>query len=435
MSKLSLADLANIQNDTTATTTINSNSDLIETAMENTLSRDGTSPNQMGANLDMNNNKILNLPAPLTATEPLRLQDLITFNGGGTIGGGGGGVDDPTTDLPAGGTTGQVLTKTSNSDYAVNWQTPAMGGGAVTSLQGLTGDLTNFYFPPQGRLTIFTGTPVMTTSHLNQIRVYYTPYVGNLVPIYDGTRMVPTVVNEISVLTTDTTKNPAAIGANKVNDWFVWNDTGTIRLTHGPDWTDPVTRPAPLTRINGIWTNPSTITNGPATNKGTYVGTTLSNGSNLIDWGLGSTNQAGILGVWNMYNRVLVSASVVDTNAYTYTNASTRQARNSTNNQVSIVTGYAEDTISAIYSNGIAFAAADAVVDVGIGLDSVGTFNGYSAFDTGSATSAGARLVASIFMSPMQGLHVVSANEAGDGLNANSFNAVGDALLTVSTRM
>lgn len=45
----------------TAITTINQNSDKIEAAIENTLSRDGTTPNQMEADLDMNHNDILNV--------------------------------------------------------------------------------------------------------------------------------------------------------------------------------------------------------------------------------------------------------------------------------------------------------------------------------------------------------------------------------------
>jgi microcystin-dependent protein len=50
---------------------INAAFDAIETAMENTLSRDGTSPNAMGANLDMNSNRILNLPVPVADDEPI----------------------------------------------------------------------------------------------------------------------------------------------------------------------------------------------------------------------------------------------------------------------------------------------------------------------------------------------------------------------------
>lgn len=40
--------------------------------------------------------------------------------------------------LPTGGTTGQVLTKTSNTNYAVQWSTVS-GGGAVDSVNGQTG--------------------------------------------------------------------------------------------------------------------------------------------------------------------------------------------------------------------------------------------------------------------------------------------------------
>lgn len=80
MAKLTLSNLVNLQNEMTAVSTINNNSDAIETAIENTLSRDGTSPNTMGSDLDMNSNRILNLSAPQTDTEPLRLGDLASID-------------------------------------------------------------------------------------------------------------------------------------------------------------------------------------------------------------------------------------------------------------------------------------------------------------------------------------------------------------------
>lgn len=76
MTKVTLADVANLQDTTTAKTTINNNSAAIVAAVENTLSRDGTSPNQMQANLDMNSYRILNLPAPVYGTDPVRLDDI-----------------------------------------------------------------------------------------------------------------------------------------------------------------------------------------------------------------------------------------------------------------------------------------------------------------------------------------------------------------------
>lgn len=82
MAKLTLTD---IQGSYAAPSKINANNTAIELAVENTLSRDGTGPNEMNANLDMNQNRILNLPQPVNGTEPLRLADLagIDFSGAG----------------------------------------------------------------------------------------------------------------------------------------------------------------------------------------------------------------------------------------------------------------------------------------------------------------------------------------------------------------
>lgn len=76
MAKLTLTDLDNLQNDTSATNAINTNNTSIETAMENTLSRDGTTPNTMSANLDMNSNRIVNLAQPANSSDAARLVDV-----------------------------------------------------------------------------------------------------------------------------------------------------------------------------------------------------------------------------------------------------------------------------------------------------------------------------------------------------------------------
>lgn len=72
MAKVTLSNLTNLNNAQTAVAAINANSAAITTAMEKTLSRDGTIPNQMMASIDMNSSPILNLPLPLTALEPVR---------------------------------------------------------------------------------------------------------------------------------------------------------------------------------------------------------------------------------------------------------------------------------------------------------------------------------------------------------------------------
>lgn len=158
MTKLPLTPVASLQNETTALNTINANSAAITTAMENTLSRDGTSPNTMGDMLDMNSNQIINLPAPLTGTSPLRLQDASTLNGGGTI-----------ANVPTGGTSGQVLSKNSNANFDLAWRSSAVNSvglalpsdftitnSPVTSTGTLTG---SWAIAPNG-----TGAVVRTTS-------------------------------------------------------------------------------------------------------------------------------------------------------------------------------------------------------------------------------------------------------------------------------
>ena len=58
MAKLTLTD---IQSAYASKNALNANFTRIETALENTLSRDGTTPNDMQADLDMNSHSLLNV--------------------------------------------------------------------------------------------------------------------------------------------------------------------------------------------------------------------------------------------------------------------------------------------------------------------------------------------------------------------------------------
>lgn len=73
MSKIDIVRLDSVtNNDTTATASINTNFNTIKQAFENTLSRDGTTPNFMDADLDMNTHRIIN------AADPTQDNDVIT---------------------------------------------------------------------------------------------------------------------------------------------------------------------------------------------------------------------------------------------------------------------------------------------------------------------------------------------------------------------
>lgn len=97
MTKAVLNDVVNPENQTSTANTINANNAVIETAFDNTLSRDGAYPNQMQTVLDMNSNQIINLPSPSTNFSPLRLVDFSTLsNISGAIAGSNVSITGPT---------------------------------------------------------------------------------------------------------------------------------------------------------------------------------------------------------------------------------------------------------------------------------------------------------------------------------------------------
>ncbi len=71
MTKISLQNIDNLQNESTVVSAINNNNAYTRAAMDNTLSRDGTAPNQMNTPLDMNSKKIINLVDATTDQEPV----------------------------------------------------------------------------------------------------------------------------------------------------------------------------------------------------------------------------------------------------------------------------------------------------------------------------------------------------------------------------
>lgn len=76
MSKITLTNLADLNNQNSVVTNINNNNTTLVNAFDNTLSRDGTSPNQMASNLDLNDYKIVNLGAPSNPADAVRYQDI-----------------------------------------------------------------------------------------------------------------------------------------------------------------------------------------------------------------------------------------------------------------------------------------------------------------------------------------------------------------------
>ena len=76
MAKVTLPTFTSLTNESSFLNQLNTAMAALAAALELTLSRNGTDPNTMTDDLDMNSQRILNLPAPVSDNEPVRLVDV-----------------------------------------------------------------------------------------------------------------------------------------------------------------------------------------------------------------------------------------------------------------------------------------------------------------------------------------------------------------------
>jgi hypothetical protein len=322
-----------------------------------------------------------------------------------------------------------------------NWFTVGGGGSGGGAAGSGTFSAANQGLAFGGRLTLTTLTPVLTTTVSAADAVYYTPYAGsmagNRIAIYDGTILQPYAFDELINVMTDgagTTGGPAAAANSSVYDLYVWNNAGMLALTRSPAWASAISRGTGAASaeqsaaIPGILTNAVAITNGPAAQRGTYVGTIATNGTATLDWIFGSIAAGWGMAshrVWNMHNRVMVGGFLADsTDSWTYQIATIRAANANATARVNTVFGLSED---GVIINGAArvLAGANTVGIVGVGLDSTTTCA--QSISWGSLVGAGASMLPYFYSGfPGIGSHFLSSNEA-TGNTTNAVTFYGDA--------
>jgi hypothetical protein len=188
---------------------------------------------------------------------------------------------------------------------------------------------------------------------------------------------------------------------------------------------------------NGFLSNQFSISNGPAAGAGLYVGTISTNAAGTVDYGLGGSGSGGVycfIGVWNYYQRLIITPFVTDTEAqYTYSGAAIRAAGGSANNKIGFVCGLAEDGMSVdMNSDSFTTTAVGAALSTGIGIDSLSTFyQSVSALTPASGTIAELGTGISKSVLPQIGQHFVAMLEKSDGVNSCSFNTAANQSLSL----
>lgn len=290
----------------------------------------------------------------------------------------------------------------------------------------------NGYYPnPQGYLTLTSGTAIITGDVTAATAVYYTPYVGNMVPIYDGNWLQAYFFSE-QTLTLSSSQ-----AASNLYDVFAFLNSGSAIIGTGPAWTSATagscTRGAgagttQLSRINGLWTNTVSMTmrNGGLTysvaaNQGTYLGSLFMDGTNGQVSCYRSWGQNRKWGVWNAYNRVPIAMQAGDSTT-SWTPATTYPTFAASNgnsaNKITSFFGLAEEEIVCNFEQLMNTVNTGHQGYTGIGLNSTTAASGTvgSIFSGGAGTVVVAGMVtARYIVTPSLGINNIQSLDAFTG--------------------
>jgi hypothetical protein len=249
----------------------------------------------------------------------------------------------------------------------------------------------------QGRLTTESGVPVSTSDRTAQGTIYFTPYKGNQIGLYDGATWQMVTFAELSLAL-------SALTSGKNYDVFVDYNGGTPQLVLVA-WTNDTTRATALTLQDGV-----EVLTGNLDHR--YVGTLRTTSTTTTE------DSATKRFVWNAYNQVPRHLSKSDGTGHTYATNTTRYWNNDGTNIVEAVFGAAQTVEAAIRGNMTAGTDGRNTV-TGIGLDSGTT-------ESQSVQSAVAQQVAFGFAFPLQiglGYHFISALERAASSASVTFNS------------
>jgi len=213
-------------------------------------------------------------------------------------------------DFPASPATNQI--------YSYNNKSWTWNGSAWLSAQPSVSIGNTF---SSGRLTLSSGVPV-TTSDVSSTTIYYTPYNGNMISLYDGASWSSFAFTERSL---------ALSGLSTINyDVFIYNNSGTLTLELAA-WSSSTARATALVLTNGVY-----LKSGALTRR--YLGTFRATGGNTT----ASSKNNRLL--WNLNNQVElpVHQDTYTTYAYTghtYTTAAWRSWNNDSNQKIGYVVG------------------------------------------------------------------------------------------------
>jgi hypothetical protein len=315
---------------------------------------------------------------------------------------------------------------------------------------------------PQGYLTLqnlAAGGPVQGQSDITgATMVYYSPYVGNQIPIWNGSSFSILTFAELSLALS------SAQSGSSAYDVCIFNNNGSPVAIFGPAWSNSTAGAgsrgtgggtAQLQNQNGLWVNAAqvvgnngaTIYTVPAL-QCTYVGSIFTDATPGQVSAYRTFGVSRKFGVWNAYNQNTITMMAgLSTSSWAYNVATIRASDANSAATVAAFTGLPTTSITATFTQAVEMQNSNSsstlqTSSIGIGLNSltaysgqVGTFGSIGSGATGLSSFGVATAI--LILQPTLGLNNFNQLEQGNATSSITntfFGTNGDMQLTVSYR-
>ena len=264
---------------------------------------------------------------------------------------------------------------------------------------------------PGGRLTLTSGTPVTTSDVTGATSIYYTPYLSNVICLWDGNVWKPVEFAEVTLAL-------GTLTSAKPYDVFGYLSSGAL-ATELLAWTSDTTRATAVTLQDGRYCK-------SGAKDRLYLGTFYTTATTTTEdsGGFSTTNVGGKRFLWNMYNRVPRWMGVKDTtDSWSYLTNTIRQARATAGNKIELIVGQSEDVVCAV-ARGVVYIQSNGSVAAksGVGIDSTTTFSGTVQGGYNSNNVALYAPVSGDYQGMLAvGYHYISWNESGSNAGTSTF--------------
>lgn len=177
---------------------------------------------------------------------------------------------------------------------------------------------------PGGRLSLTTGVPGSLSVVTGATSIYYTPYLNNAIRMWDGASWT-------EITFTEYTFALGTLTSAKIYDLFAYNNSGALAI-EALVWTSGSARATAVTLQDGRYCKSGDKTR-------LYLGSFYTTSTTTTEVSL--TN----VYLWNMYNRVIRPAYVVEPTDWTQGQAGPTEWNSATAERINFIVGLVEDAV------------------------------------------------------------------------------------------